>query len=92
MTTKHITPHMKNSKNLSIHSEDEYPFVTFLQEMNRTMDRFFHGFDLTTRQESSGAFMPKIDVLDTEKEITITAELPGMEQKDVDIALTTELK
>jgi HSP20 family protein len=31
--------------------------------------------------------MPNMDVAETDKEIEITAELPGLEQKDVDISL-----
>ena len=33
-------------------------------------------------------FMPQIDVDETEKEVRVTAELPGMEEKDVEVTLT----
>ena len=32
-------------------------------------------------------FMPRIDVVDAEKEVKITAELPGMEEKDVEVTV-----
>jgi HSP20 family protein len=35
--------------------------------------------------------MPSIDVTETDKEIEITAELPGLERKDVDISIEDDL-
>ena len=35
--------------------------------------------------------MPRIDISETDKEIEITAELPGLERKDVDISLEDDV-
>lgn len=35
--------------------------------------------------------MPSVDVTETDKEIEITAELPGLEEKDVQINLSDNL-
>jgi HSP20 family protein len=35
--------------------------------------------------------MPSIDVTETDKEIEITAELPGLERKDIDISIEDDL-
>jgi HSP20 family protein len=35
--------------------------------------------------------MPSIDVTETDKEIAITAEMPGLERKDVDISLEEDV-
>src|ERR1041384_362722 len=37
------------------------------------------------RAHQMGSFMPEIDVKETDKEIRVTAELPGMEQKDIEV-------
>ena len=34
-----------------------------------------------------GSWMPQIDVSETAKEIRVTAELPGMEEKDLEVSL-----
>jgi HSP20 family protein len=31
--------------------------------------------------------MPRMDIVETDKEIKVTAELPGMDEKDVDVSL-----
>ena len=31
--------------------------------------------------------MPSVDVSETDKEIEVTAELPGMDEKDIDVSL-----
>jgi HSP20 family protein len=36
----------------------------------------------------SGVFAPRIDVSETDKELAITAELPGLEEKDVEVKLS----
>lgn len=56
----------------------------------RTFERFFRDFDLaplvgTTRDV--GNFAPRVNVEDREKEIAVTAELPGLEEKDVEVSL-----
>jgi HSP20 family protein len=54
--------------------------------MDRLFDRVFdwRPFDLTVR---AGEWMPAIDVSETDKEIVVKAEIPGMEAKDIDISL-----
>jgi HSP20 family protein len=42
---------------------------------------------LGTFQEGWDAFSPRVDVVETEKEIKVSVELPGMEEKDIDVAL-----
>jgi len=39
-------------------------------------------------EEKWGGFSPKMDLEETEKEYRITAELPGMEEKDVEVLLS----
>jgi HSP20 family protein len=36
----------------------------------------------------AGEFMPQVDVNEDEKQIKVTAELPGMDEKDIDVALS----
>lgn len=65
----------------------EHPFLTIQREMNRLFDEFFRGFDLTPFEESTGRFTPAIDIKEDEKEYTVKVELPGMDEKDVEVIL-----
>lgn len=60
--------------------------------MNRLLDEAFRGFDaparLGRRQDFANMGWPKIDVAETEKEISISAEIPGLEEKDVELLLS----
>jgi HSP20 family protein len=55
--------------------------------MNRMFDDVFRGFDLAPFglgfRAQDGLGRPQIDIHETEKEVRITAELPGLDEKDV---------
>ncbi len=65
------------------------PFLTLHREMNRLFDDVFRGFDLPTSgmERSFGRGWPSIEVSETDKELKVTAELPGLEEKDVHVEL-----
>ncbi len=66
------------------------PFSAFRQEMDRLMDSFFGGLDLLSPGRKPDVFSPRIDVVDSDKEIKVSAELPGLDEKDIEVTLTTE--
>ncbi|MFQ5688410.1 MAG: Hsp20/alpha crystallin family protein, partial [Candidatus Scalindua sp.] len=72
-------------------SELQYPLATLHREVDRLFDGFFKGFDefpaLSFRGNRLTEFSPKVDVSENDKEIEITAEIPGMDQSDVDVTL-----
>ena len=43
---------------------------------------------LRRMEKVAGALMPEVDVTETEKELCIAAELPGMTEKDIEIELS----
>jgi HSP20 family protein len=66
------------------------PFFTLQREMNRLMDDVFRSFTSTPlmpRMDWLSSSWPKVEVSESEKQITITAEIPGMEEKDVELLL-----
>jgi HSP20 family protein len=73
-------------------NEDLSPFVTLHREMNRLFDDVFRGFDLAPFSAADRLFdragsWPSIEIGETDKEIKVTAELPGLDEKDVAIEL-----
>jgi HSP20 family protein len=68
---------------------EQHPFLTLQREMNRTFDDFFRGFDLpmtTTNGWSVGGW-PHVEISETDNEVKLVAELPGMEDKDIELTL-----
>lgn len=63
------------------------PFLSLQREIDRLFDDFTRGFPNFASVPGNGKLMPMTDVTETDKEIEITAELPGLEDKDVQINL-----
>jgi len=74
-------------------SEEVNPFLTLHREMNRLFDDVFRGFDLTPfgsgRLLDRGLDWPNVEVSETDKEVKVTAELPGLDEKDVQVELAS---
>ena len=66
------------------------PFVTFRREMDRMFDHFFEGFNGRSGN-GSGAITPAIDLDETDKEMVVTAELPGVSDKDIQVSLAGDV-
>ena len=60
------------------------PFLSLQNEIDRLFDNFTRGFP-TVGNGMSNVTLPTMDVAETDKEIEITAELPGLEEKDLQI-------
>jgi len=89
MAKKTIVPVQKQG--VPARREEWHPFSLLRHEMNSLFDNFFSGFGMEPFETRLGAFNPRIDVAEADKEIKVTAELPGMEDKDIDISLTKDM-
>ena len=69
------------------------PFVSLQNEIDRLFDDFTRGFPSFPSLGNGGvtAMVPTMDVAETDKEIEITAELPGLEEKDVQINVSDNI-
>ena len=78
------------SRDLAPGQRAEHPLAAMQREMDRMLDEFWRGFDLPVwgRGERGGMIAPRIDIRETEEAIIVTAELPGLEEKDVEISLS----
>jgi HSP20 family protein len=79
-------------REVSVPRSDELtPFLSLHREVNRLFDDVFRGFDLTPfgsdRLFERGMGWPSVEVSETDKELKVTAELPGLEEKDVQLEL-----
>lgn len=72
---------------------EQYKLSTFQRRMNDLFDDFFSGFELTPFggwSERFGGYAPKINLTEDEKQIKVTAELPGMQEGDIELSLTKD--
>jgi len=60
------------------------PFFTLRREMDRLFDNAFHGFGFSAFGQG-GLNWPQVEVADRDKDVRVTAELPGMEEEDVEL-------
>lgn len=64
------------------------PFAALHRDMNRLFDDFSRGFGLPAPARAAwSTTWPQIEVSETEKEVKLVAELPGLEEKDLDLSL-----
>lgn len=67
------------------------PFTTLHREMNRLFDDVFRGFGSLGRFGApliEGRFgWPNIELSENDKALTVSAELPGMSEKDVQVEI-----
>ena len=62
------------------------PFSYLRQQVNRVFDDFW-GAPSLARGESWSGFAPQVDVTETDKDVKVCAEIPGVEAKDIDVSV-----
>jgi HSP20 family protein len=67
-------------------ARSDNPFISLQREIDRLFDDFTRGLPAFSGG-GSGELLPSVDVTETDKQIEITAELPGLEEKDVQVNL-----
>jgi HSP20 family protein len=86
MDIKSLIPFGK--KNIEVRKEEENPFALMQREMNRVFDSFNRSWGLGAFPEFTGSFIPRLDVTEDAKAFTVTAELPGMSEKEIDLSIS----
>jgi HSP20 family protein len=91
MTMRDVIP-WNRGRDMAVRRGKDNPFLTLHREMNRLFDDVFRGFDLSPF--GSDRFFdriagnwPRVEVSETDKEIEVTAELPGLDERDVRVEL-----
>jgi HSP20 family protein len=70
---------------------DRDPFLSLHREVNRLFDDVFRSYDggmpSVGRTSAFGGNWPSVEISDNEKEVKVTAEVPGLEEKDIEVLL-----
>ena len=81
-----LAPFRRRTGTLKRTNEDA-PLWTLQRRMNRMFDDFFGDFGTPLAHVAATNFLPRIDVEEKEKEYVLTAELAGVDPKDVEISV-----
>jgi HSP20 family protein len=95
MSLDQLIPWKWGRSDESLRRDSGNPFGEFQKEMNRLFDNFsenmFSMSPMKWNMPEISATYPKMDVSETDKEFKITAELPGMDEKDIDVSVSNEV-
>lgn len=95
MSVRDLMPWSRNDGNqlpAFFRNGERDPFMSLHREMNRLFDDVLRGFDTRLpalgRIGASGAGWPNVEISDNDKQIKVTAEVPGLAEKDVEVFLS----
>jgi HSP20 family protein len=92
---KKLVPFRKKEESAGPARHEGGPFEVLHREMDRLFEDFLGSFGGAPRwpaphEWGAGAIMPRFDVTETDEAVEVKAELPGMDEKDVEVTLDEE--
>jgi HSP20 family protein len=92
MSVRDLIPWGRTSQTPTLlRDDDRNPLLSLHREVNRLFDDVFNGFGarLATFGPLSpwSAGWPSVEISETEKEVKVTADVPGLDEKDVEVLL-----
>jgi HSP20 family protein len=92
MALSDFRPFKKKDQLALRRQDDENPFLALQHRMNRMFDDFFRGFDIEPFGRFGGdeTFVPQMNISEDDKEIIVSTELPGIDEKDLEVSITKD--
>ena len=91
MAIRDLVPWNNRGREVSGRRDEEpHPILSLHREMNRLFEDVFRGFDLSpfSMDKWNGTTSwPRIEISESDKEMLVAAELPGLEEKDIEVEL-----
>ncbi len=94
MSITNLMPWRRERRSSEREGEATYTLDTFRQEMDRLFESFFgrgSGLMPFWSGDLESAFSPCVDIVESDKEIRVSAELPGIDQKDIELSLDNDV-
>jgi HSP20 family protein len=89
MQIRDLIPWGNNKGSEIAKRDDDNPVLSLQRDVNRIFEDFWRRFDqplgALARWDTGG---PRTDVAETENALEISVELPGLDQKEIDVSLT----
>jgi HSP20 family protein len=91
MNLKSLIPWKKEERAAAHQRQESDPFLALQHRMNGLFDDLFGRSSSDSWPALSGRFMPQTEVSESEKEVRISAELPGLDEKDIEVTVAGPL-
>jgi HSP20 family protein len=85
MTIRDLLPLGRGKRETALRHNGPSPLGALQVEINRAFADFWRAVDLP--RSGRGNLAPKVDVRETDSELEVTAELPGMDETDIDVSV-----
>lgn len=72
-------------------ASERMPFRALQQEVDKLFNDFTSDLPAIGRWNGNGSLAVKVDVAETEKTLEVTAELPGVNEKEIDVSLAGDI-
>lgn len=86
MSVRDLIPWGRGAEPAPTFNLERHPFLALHRDMNRLFDEAFRNLGAPAHFREGGAW-PSIELAETDGELRVSAELPGLEEKDVDVTL-----
>ena len=91
MNMRDLMPRIRGTGTTPLRHDGEWnPFTSIQREMNRLFDSALREFDVPGIAQRVGSWTsawPSVEVEDAEREVRVIAEVPGMDEKDIEVLL-----
>jgi HSP20 family protein len=88
MSVRDLIPGNRRNQSVPAFFGGRDPLTSLHREVDRLFDDAFRGFVRPSLLRNGFAEWPNIEVNETDREVHVTAELPGMKEKDLDVSLS----
>lgn len=90
MAIRDLIPWKSQGHDIAPRQEErvDHPVMSLHRDINRLFDDMFRGFSMPSLPSIGRSIgWPRVELSENAKEVRVTAELPGMEEKDIEISL-----
>lgn len=84
MNLNSLVPWSRDRGNAAVRVPNDSPIAAMQRQMDRVFADFFRGFDEPVARTGQLGW-PRVEVRENDKEFKLYAELPGLEERDVDV-------
>lgn len=94
MQIKDLIPWSRERNEVSRKGDDnDNPVLSLQREINRVFENFWNHFDrpFDGRSGSLSVGTPSMDITESDQEVEVSVELPGMDEKDIEVTLTQDV-
>lgn len=90
MAIRDLIPWKSQGQDIAPRQEErvDHPVMSLHRDINRLFDDMFRAFSMPSLPSIGRSLgWPRVELSENDKEIRVMAELPGMEEKDIEISL-----